>query len=74
MFTLITGIKSLKTSIFVVATFVILKLFTHFLIYKEIKYKDDGRDHVSFMDFICIHITFPAIDAWASYLLIFVFF
>ena len=39
----------------------------HHLIYLPVKYKDDGRDIVSFIDFITIHCTFPAINAWVSY-------
>lgn len=39
----------------------------HYLIYRPLKYKDDGRDIVSFLDFITIHMTFPAINAWISY-------
>ena len=40
---------------------------THYFIYSPLKYKDDGRDVVSFIDFITIHATFPAINAWISY-------
>ena len=40
---------------------------THNYIYSPLKYKDDGRDVVSFIDFITIHSTFPAINAWISY-------
>ncbi len=35
------------------------------------KYKDDGRDVVTFLDFLTIHCTFPAINAWISYQLYF---
>ena len=47
--------------------FLCLKLTVHYLIYRPLKYKDDGRDVVSFIDFITIHCTFPAINAWISY-------
>ena len=40
---------------------------THYYIYSPLKYKDDGRDVVSFIDFITIHGTFPSINAWISY-------
>lgn len=40
---------------------------TQYYIYSPLKYKDDGRDVVSFIDFITIHATFPAINAWISY-------
>lgn len=40
---------------------------THYYIYSPLKYKDDGRDVVSFIDFITIHGTFPAINSWISY-------
>ena len=40
---------------------------THYYIYSPLKYKDDGRDVVSFIDFVTIHGTFPAINAWISY-------
>ena len=38
-----------------------------YLIYKPLKYKDDGRDVVGWLDFVTIHTTFPAINAWVSY-------
>ena len=38
-----------------------------YLIYKPLKYKDDGRDVVNWLDFVTIHMTFPAINVWASY-------
>ena len=39
----------------------------NYLIYSPLKYKDDGRDIVSVIDFVTIHMTFPAINAWVSY-------
>ena len=50
-----------------VLLFVLLKGVLHFLIYKTTKYKDDGRDLVNMIDFVCIHCTFPAINAWVTY-------
>ena len=47
--------------------FLNLKLTIYYMIYRPLKYKDDGRDVVTFVDFITIHITFPAINAWISY-------
>lgn len=41
------------------------------MIYSAVKYKDDGRDIVSLADFITIHVTFPAINAWISYQIFF---
>jgi len=54
--------------------FLILKLVLHFLIYKTTKYKHDGRDLVSFVDFISIHCTFPIMNAWITYQTLYVFF
>ena len=31
------------------------------------KYKDDGRELVSWFEFLTIHVTFPVINAWISY-------
>ena len=39
----------------------------HYTIYRPLKYKDDGRDVVSWLDFVTIHMTFPLINAWVSY-------
>lgn len=36
-----------------------------------IKYKDDGRDYVSFREFVCIHMTFSILHSWLTYFLIF---
>ena len=54
--------------------FLILKIVLHFMIYKTTKYKDDGRDLVSFVDFISIHCTFPIMNAWITYQTLYVFF
>ena len=50
---------------------IIVKIIAHFLGYKVIKYKDDGRDYVSIREFICIHMTFSILHAWLTYFLIF---
>ena len=47
--------------------FLVFIVTTHYYIYSPLKYKDDGRDVVSFIDFITIHGTFPSINAWISY-------
>ena len=44
------------------------------MVYRPLKYKDDGRDVVTFLDFLTIHCTFPAINAWISYQLYFCLF
>ena len=57
-----------------VLLFILLKGVLHFLIYKTTKYKDDGRDLVNMIDFISIHCTFPAMNAWISYQTLYVLF
>ena len=42
-------------------------------IYLKIKYKDDGRELVSWLEFVTIHMTFPALNAWITYLLLYQF-
>jgi hypothetical protein len=44
----------------------------HALIYRRVKYKDDGRDLVTVADFVALHVTFPFINAWVSYQLVYV--
>jgi hypothetical protein len=39
----------------------------HYLLYSRVKYRDDGREKVSFMEFVTIHVTFPLMSAWFSY-------
>ena len=36
-------------------------------LYGRVKYKDDGRELVSIVEFITIHVTFPVLNAWISY-------
>lgn len=38
-----------------------------FLLYDKVKYKDDGRELVGFIEFITIHVTFPVLNAFTSY-------
>ena len=40
-------------------------------LYRPIKYKDDGRELVSWFEFITIHVTFPVLNAWVSYVLLY---
>ena len=54
-----------------IVAYILLKIIVQYLIYQPLKYKDDGRDVVSFIDFITIHVTFPTINAWISYNLYF---
>jgi hypothetical protein len=61
-----TGVNHVY-GMFAVASFVVLKLFTQYLIYNQVKYKDDGRDVVTVFDFISIHVTFSVINAWMTY-------
>ena len=47
--------------------FILLKLAVHYCIYLKVKYKDDGRELVSFADFFTIQVCFPAMNAWITY-------
>ena len=38
------------------------------------KYLDDGRDYVSFKEFLSIHVTFSVLNSWMTYFVIFNFF
>jgi hypothetical protein len=46
----------------------------HFFGYKRVKYLDDGRDYVSFKEFLSIHVTFSVLNSWMTYFVIFNFF
>lgn len=46
----------------------------HVFAYRKIKYKDDGRDYVSPLEYISIHMTFSVLHAWISYFMMFNFF
>lgn len=37
--------------------------------YSRVKYRDDGRELVSWLEFATIHCTFPFLNAWISYYL-----
>ena len=39
------------------------------IIYNRIKYRDDGRELVSWFEFVTIHMTFPCLNAWLTYAL-----
>ncbi len=45
----------------------------HFFLYRQVKYKDDGRELVGIVEFITIHVTFPVLNAWISYQLAYQF-
>jgi hypothetical protein len=58
------------------ATLVILEIFLlkvviYLFIYRPIKYKDDGRELVSWFEFLTIHVTFPVLNAWVTYQLVY---
>jgi len=46
----------------------------HFKTYRKVIYKDDGRDFVSFKEFISIHVTFSVLHAWITYFCVYNFF
>lgn len=46
---------------------VLVKFVSFKMLYRKLKYKDDGREQVPLLDFITIHVTFPVLNAWASY-------
>ena len=50
-------------------SFLLLKLFVHYFGYRRIKYLDDGRDFVSFKEFISVHCTFSVLNSWMTYFL-----
>lgn len=39
----------------------------------KVKYKDDGREIVSWYEYVTIHTTFPFINAWMTYTLFYQF-
>lgn len=49
--------------------FLFLKIYSHFMVYRKVKYHDEGNAFVSRSEFFAIHITFSMIEAWISYLL-----
>lgn len=66
-FTCMFHLKNVLFLTIPISLFIVLKWVVQYQIYKPLKYKDDGRDVVSVIDFITIHVTFPAINAWISY-------
>ena len=66
-FVMLYHFKNIMIQVIPFACFIVLKLVTTYLVYEPLKYKDDGRDVISIADFITIHVTFPAINAWVSY-------
>ena len=70
-FVFIYELKNMLLLFLPILAYILLKIIVQYLIYQPLKYKDDGRDVVSFIDFITIHVTFPTINAWISYNLYF---
>lgn len=66
-FSTIYATKNFQVLFIPIVFFCLLKLVIYYTIYRPLKYKDDGRDVVSWIDFLTIHGTFPAINAWVSY-------
>ena len=66
-FSTIYATKNFQVLFIPIVFFCVLKLVIYYTIYRPLKYKDDGRDVVSWIDFLTIHGTFPAINAWVSY-------
>ena len=54
--------------------FALLKMQVHYMLYLKVKYKDDGRELVTFADFITIQVCFPALNAWMTYQFFFMLF
>jgi hypothetical protein len=44
-----------------------LLVYVHYFGYRKVKYLDDGRDYVSFMEFLAIHVTFSVLSSWMTY-------
>lgn len=59
-------VKRISTE-WVFVTFLILKFVFLKTLYRKVKYSDDGRELVNFVDFVTIHVTFPVLNAWLSY-------
>lgn len=56
------------------AAFFFLKVYIHYFGYRRVKYLDDGRDYVSFKEFLAIHVTFSVLNCWITYFVIYNFF
>ena len=48
-----------------------LKTYVHVFAYSKIKYLDDGRDYVTWKEFISIHISFSVLHCCLSYYVIY---
>jgi len=46
----------------------------HVLMYRKVKFRDDGRDVVTGTDFVAIHVTFAMMNAWLTYVWFFIMF
>jgi hypothetical protein len=49
-------------------------VYVHYFGYRKVKYLDDGRDYVSSMEFLAIHVTFSVLNSWMTYFVIYNFF
>ena len=43
-------------------------------IYLRLKYRDEGFEMVQWNEFITVHVTFPVLNAWCSYTLVYILF
>ena len=41
------------------------------MVYRKVKYHDEGNEYVSRSEFFAVHINFAVVEAWISYLLLF---
>lgn len=62
--------KYLNATLVILEIF-LLKIVIYLFIYRPIKYKDDGRELVSWFEFLTIHVTFPVLNAWVTYQLVY---
>lgn len=46
-------------------------MYVHYFGYRRVKYLDDGRDYVSFKEFLSIHVTFSVLNSWMTYFVYF---
>lgn len=49
-------------------------MYIHFFGYRKVVYKDDGRDYVTFSEYVSINCTFSCLHSWVTYFCIFSFF
>lgn len=73
--TTFTGIVNTKQAAFLsfisFGIFFLLKVYVHFFVYTKIKYLDDGRDFVSWIEFLSIHCSFSVLHCCLSYYVIY---